>query len=109
MAKPSIQDAFTSCVERGANRVIVSPFFLLPGRHWEQVCINHSSQMLEIIFISGPFLLFQFRYYGIIYISIIVFLQDIPSLTAEAAKQHPGVPYLITAPLGLHELLVVLF
>ncbi|MCI21215.1 sirohydrochlorin ferrochelatase, partial [Trifolium medium] len=32
---------------------------------------------------------------------------DIPSLSAEAAKQHPGVSYIVTAPLGLHELLVV--
>ncbi|GFQ07940.1 sirohydrochlorin ferrochelatase [Phtheirospermum japonicum] len=31
---------------------------------------------------------------------------DIPSLTAEAAKEHPGITYLVTAPLGLHELLV---
>lgn len=67
LAEPSIKDAFGSCVQQGANRVIVSPFFLFPGRHW---------------------------------------LQDIPSLTAEAAKDHPGVPYLITAPLGHHELLV---
>lgn len=28
-------------------------------------------------------------------------------MTAEAAKEHPGVSYMITAPLGLHELLVV--
>lgn len=34
-------------------------------------------------------------------------LQDIPSLTAEAAREHPGVSYMVTAPLGLHELLVV--
>ncbi|KAM1491331.1 hypothetical protein PS1_023799 [Malus domestica] len=67
LAEPSIQDAFNSCVEQGANRVIVSPFFLLPGRHWNQ---------------------------------------DIPSLTAEAAKEHPGVSYMVTAPLGLHPLLV---
>ncbi|KAI5447540.1 hypothetical protein KIW84_015117 [Lathyrus oleraceus] len=33
-------------------------------------------------------------------------VQDIPSLSAEAAKQHPGVSYIVTAPLGLHELLV---
>ncbi|CAB4275256.1 unnamed protein product [Prunus armeniaca] len=32
--------------------------------------------------------------------------RDIPSLTAEAAKEHPGVSYLVTAPLGLHPLLV---
>ncbi|KAK9925367.1 hypothetical protein M0R45_033691 [Rubus argutus] len=67
LAEPSIQDAFNSCVEQGANRVIVSPFFLLPGRHWSQ---------------------------------------DIPSLTAEAAKEHPAVSYMVTAPLGLHPQLV---
>ncbi|CAM8978915.1 unnamed protein product [Rhodiola kirilowii] len=67
LAEPSIRSAFTSCVQKGASRVIVSPFFLLPGRHWQQ---------------------------------------DIPSLAAEAAKEHPRVPYLVTAPLGLHELLV---
>nr|XP_004291768.2 PREDICTED: uncharacterized protein LOC101314340 isoform X2 [Fragaria vesca subsp. vesca] len=66
LAEPSIHDAFNSCVEQGANRIIVSPFFLLPGRHWNQ---------------------------------------DIPSLTAEAAKKH-GVSYMVTAPLGLHPLLV---
>uniref|UniRef100_A0A803QIY1 Sirohydrochlorin ferrochelatase n=2 Tax=Cannabis sativa TaxID=3483 RepID=A0A803QIY1_CANSA len=67
LAEPSIKDSFGKCVQRGASRVIVSPFFLFPGRHWHQ---------------------------------------DIPSLTAEAAKEHPGIPYIITAPLGLHELLV---
>ncbi|CAN6574990.1 unnamed protein product [Malus baccata var. baccata] len=67
LAEPSIRDAFSSCVEQGANRVVVSPFFLSPGRHWNQ---------------------------------------DIPSLTAEAAKEHPGVSYIVTAPLGLHHLLV---
>ncbi|GMI86799.1 hypothetical protein HRI_002349200 [Hibiscus trionum] len=67
LAEPSIRDAFGVCVERGADRVIVSPFFLFPGRHW---------------------------------------YQDIPSLTADAAKDYPGVSYMITAPLGLHELLV---
>ncbi|XP_020226640.1 sirohydrochlorin ferrochelatase, chloroplastic isoform X2 [Cajanus cajan] len=67
LAEPSISDAFQSCVKQGANRVIISPFFLSPGRHWNQ---------------------------------------DIPSLSAEAAKEHPGVSYIVTAPLGLHELLV---
>ncbi|XP_021299185.1 sirohydrochlorin ferrochelatase, chloroplastic isoform X1 [Herrania umbratica] len=67
LAEPTIRDAFGLCVQRGANRVIVSPFFLFPGRHW---------------------------------------YQDIPSLTADAAKEHPGVSYMVTAPLGLHELLV---
>ncbi|XP_019157053.1 PREDICTED: sirohydrochlorin ferrochelatase, chloroplastic-like [Ipomoea nil] len=67
LAEPSIKDAFNSCVQQGARRIIVSPFFLFPGRHWQQ---------------------------------------DIPSLTAEAAKLHPGIPFIITAPLGVHELLV---
>ncbi|MCH88261.1 sirohydrochlorin ferrochelatase-like [Trifolium medium] len=34
------------------------------------------------------------------------YVHDIPTLSAEAAKQHPGVSYIITAPLGLHVLLV---
>lgn len=46
------------------------------------------------------------HYYLLLIMSFVV-LQDIPSLTAEAAKEHPGVSYIITAPLGLHELLVV--
>ena len=33
--------------------------------------------------------------------------QDIPSIAADAAKEHPGISYIVTAPLGLHELLVV--
>jgi len=31
--------------------------------------------------------------------------EDIPRLTAEAARSHPGVKYLVTAPFGLHPLL----
>lgn len=31
--------------------------------------------------------------------------QDIPRLAAEAAVAHPGVKHLVTAPLGLHELI----
>ncbi|KAK7300757.1 hypothetical protein RJT34_11607 [Clitoria ternatea] len=67
LAEPSIRDAFQSCIQQGADRIIVSPFFLSPGRHWSQ---------------------------------------DIPSLSEEAAKEHPGVSYIVTAPLGLHDLLV---
>ncbi|GFQ05366.1 sirohydrochlorin ferrochelatase [Phtheirospermum japonicum] len=40
LAEPSIKDAFDSCVLQGAQRVIVSPFFLFPGRHWHQVTNN---------------------------------------------------------------------
>jgi sirohydrochlorin ferrochelatase len=34
LAEPSIDTAFSRCVERGAVSVVVFPYFLLPGRHW---------------------------------------------------------------------------
>lgn len=36
LASPDIAAAFDRCVERGATRVIVFPYFLSPGRHWTQ-------------------------------------------------------------------------
>ncbi len=36
LAEPSIQTAFDRCVEQGATRVVVFPYFLLPGRHWSR-------------------------------------------------------------------------
>ncbi len=66
LAEPSIATAFDRCVERGAQRVVISPYFLLPGRHWDQ---------------------------------------DIPALAVAVAKKHPGVSYLVVAPLALHPLM----
>jgi sirohydrochlorin ferrochelatase len=66
LAEPSIDTAFERCVARGAKTVVVFPYFLLPGRHWND---------------------------------------DIPRLTAAAARKHPGVRYLVTAPFGLHPLM----
>ena len=66
LAEPSIDTAFSRCVERGATTVVVFPYFLLPGRHWHD---------------------------------------DIPRLAASAARKHPGVQYLVTAPFGLHPLI----
>jgi sirohydrochlorin ferrochelatase len=34
IAEPSIATAYAKCVERGAQRIIVCPFFLGPGKHW---------------------------------------------------------------------------
>jgi sirohydrochlorin ferrochelatase len=34
ISEPSIATAYAKCVERGANRVVVCPFFLGPGKHW---------------------------------------------------------------------------
>jgi sirohydrochlorin ferrochelatase len=36
LAEPSIASAYARCVERGAQRVVVCPFFLGPGKHWTQ-------------------------------------------------------------------------
>jgi len=67
LAEPSIAAAFARCVERGAKRVIVFPYFLSPGRHW------HS---------------------------------DIPRLAAAAAANNEDIPFVVTAPLGLHPLMM---
>ena len=34
IAEPSIATAYARCVERGATRVVVCPYFLGPGKHW---------------------------------------------------------------------------
>jgi len=36
LAEPSIATAYAKCVNRGAQRVVVCPFFLGPGKHWTQ-------------------------------------------------------------------------
>ena len=36
IAEPSIATAYARCVERGASRIVVCPFFLGPGKHWTQ-------------------------------------------------------------------------
>lgn len=36
LAEPSIATAFGRCVKRGAERVVVCPYFLAPGKHWHQ-------------------------------------------------------------------------
>ncbi len=66
LAEPSISAAFDRCVARGAEMVVLHPYFLLPGKHWSE---------------------------------------DIPALAGQAAEKHPGIPFLVTAPLGLHPLM----
>ena len=67
LAEPSIDVAYQQCVAQGAEFIVVHPYFLLPGRHWNE---------------------------------------DIPQLVAAAAKKHPATKYLVTAPLGLHPLMM---
>ena len=66
LAEPSIGTAFERCIGRGADRVVVCPYFLLPGKHWDR---------------------------------------DIPALTRAAAAKHPGIAYMVTAPIGLHPMM----
>ena len=67
LAEPSLSQAFARCVAQGASRLIVFPYFLSPGRHWDE---------------------------------------DIPRLAAEAAAACGGVEHIVTAPLGLHPLMM---
>jgi sirohydrochlorin ferrochelatase len=36
LCEPSIATAYAKCIERGAQRIVVLPFFLGPGKHWTQ-------------------------------------------------------------------------
>jgi sirohydrochlorin ferrochelatase len=36
LVEPSIATAFARCIKRGAKRVVVMPFFLGPGKHWNE-------------------------------------------------------------------------
>ncbi len=36
LASPTIADAFDRVVEAGARRMVVLPYFLGPGRHWNE-------------------------------------------------------------------------
>ena len=51
IAEPSIEVAFGRCVEQGATLVAVSPFFLSPGRHWQEVRLpaNNSYSSRHIV------------------------------------------------------------
>jgi len=35
LAEPSVDTAYGRCVDRGADELIVCPFFLGPGKHWQ--------------------------------------------------------------------------
>ncbi|CAL1358069.1 unnamed protein product [Linum trigynum] len=56
------------------------------------ICVQQGAKHVVV----NPFFLFPGRHWH----------QDVPSLTVEAAKGHPSVSYLVTAPLGLHEMLL---
>jgi sirohydrochlorin ferrochelatase len=69
LSEPSVETAVDACVDAGATTVVITPYFLWPGRHWDT---------------------------------------DLPALASAACERHPGVRYLVTAPLGPHPLLGVI-
>lgn len=36
LSEPSLKTAFAHCAEQGAKLVVIHPYFLLPGRHWDE-------------------------------------------------------------------------
>lgn len=116
ISEPSIEVAFARCVEQGATLVAVSPFFLSPGRHWQEVlsvpsclvlscCVvrvalkphRHTISQTLAELCTRPSLSPSHRT-----------TQDIPTLTAAAASKYPAVGYFVAAPLGLHPLMTTI-
>ena len=54
-------------------------------------CIHRGARLIVI----HPYFLLPGRHWK----------RDIPALAAAAAQKHPGIPFLVTAPLGLHPLM----
>ena len=60
LAEPSIAAAFARCVEQGAKQVVIMPYFLAPGRHWNedipQLAAEAASPFLErgVTFLVAP-------------------------------------------------------
>lgn len=47
IAEPDIQTAGTQCVEQGADRVLLVPFFLSPGRHATKHLAEHRDRLAD--------------------------------------------------------------
>lgn len=47
LAEPSIAAAFDRCVAQGARHIVVAPYFLGPGRHWDTDIPNLSRKAGE--------------------------------------------------------------
>ena len=48
IAEPSIASAYATCVRRGANHIIVCPYFLGPGKHWTSDIPNLTARLLAL-------------------------------------------------------------
>ncbi len=62
LAEPTIADAFARCVQQGATKIVVHPYFLAPGRHWhediprlaEEASTNHAGIPYAVTHPLGP-------------------------------------------------------
>jgi len=48
LAEPSIATALGRCVARGADEIMVCPFFLGPGKHWQEDIPRLAAEAAEI-------------------------------------------------------------
>jgi sirohydrochlorin ferrochelatase len=48
LAQPTIATAFARCVARGADEIIVCPFFLGPGKHWQEDIPRLAAEAAEV-------------------------------------------------------------
>jgi sirohydrochlorin ferrochelatase len=53
LAEPSIAAAFARCVEQGAKHVVIFPYFLAPGRHWNEDIPRLAAEAAEPFAIQG--------------------------------------------------------
>ena len=59
LAEPTIEQAFDACVSKGAEAIVLSPYFLFPGKHWQidlPKLLKKAAQRHEGIeaFVSAP-------------------------------------------------------
>ena len=47
LASPTLEDAFSECVENGASNITVHPYFLVPGRHSKTDIPNMVKEILN--------------------------------------------------------------
>ena len=48
LAQPTIATAFGRCVARGADEIVVCPFFLGPGKHWQEDIPRLAAEAAEV-------------------------------------------------------------
>lgn len=48
LAAPNIAQAFARCVARGADEIAVCPFFLGPGKHWQEDIPRLAAEAAEV-------------------------------------------------------------